>query len=453
MRITITIPKPCHEEWQEMTPDAASPAGKGRHCAQCDHVVADLTQATDAQLVALFTSDAKPKCARFDPAQLDRVLGAPEAPRQAGALPVAAFTTLAAVASGCESIGQQPPLTTMGEPSAPLIEQPVAPTLQHPLLGDTVAVSVPVPPPVEMVAGQSMVVVSEGVVEPPCNKTERATKGEVDVDPVLQRFELGNVSFRLQPIGGESSFGDVGVAYIPDPADTVEICGTVVDNHSGAPIPFAHLWSDDLNTHTTTDASGAFRFRLPHASGQPPLRFEVRSPGYLFQEHAVDLSVPPAHPTTPKASTAPPTGAIDPHDPMGITGSITGHDGAQLPGLVVRVQGTPVRVQCDADGKFFLSVPEPLMGKPVTVEVLDADRVLRRFPLSAHAVPCCVPVVLTSAEMPNPPAKECHDVGTIRLHERPMLMGDISIREEPARPDTLERFLRPVKDALRKHPR
>src|SRR5689334_16732797 len=103
MKLTISVPKPCHENWEAMTP-----AAKGRHCAQCDHVVADLTRATDAELVALFSSEARPKCARFDPRQLDRVMSneprpAAGIPQRASAIPVAAFTTLLAVASGSEA--------------------------------------------------------------------------------------------------------------------------------------------------------------------------------------------------------------------------------------------------------------------------------------------------------------------------------------------------------------
>src|SRR5882672_7401434 len=103
MKISITIPKPCHENWEAMTP-----AAKGRHCAQCDHTVADLTRASDAELIALFTSDAKPKCARFDPRQLDRVMS-PEETQRSSAIPVAAFTSLLAVAGGTEAVAQQDP--------------------------------------------------------------------------------------------------------------------------------------------------------------------------------------------------------------------------------------------------------------------------------------------------------------------------------------------------------
>ncbi len=158
MKITISVPTPCHENWEAM-----SPREQGRHCAQCDHVVADLTTATDAQLVALFTSNSKPKCARFDTRQLDRALGAAEKQQQSR-LPAAAFTSLLAVAAGHEALAQQGALIMLGEPA---IAQPMPPPPQvtgkmmfvpHsippvciiPITGDTVAVITPQPdPPLE----------------------------------------------------------------------------------------------------------------------------------------------------------------------------------------------------------------------------------------------------------------------------------------------------------------
>lgn len=78
----------------------------GRFCSSCQHEVADLTHATDNELLRLFGGDAEPpKCARFDPSQLDRVLRAPHE-RNASMLPIAAFTSLLALLSGNESLGQ-----------------------------------------------------------------------------------------------------------------------------------------------------------------------------------------------------------------------------------------------------------------------------------------------------------------------------------------------------------
>lgn len=116
MRIAISIPKPCHEDWNAMTP--GSEAGMAeRFCDSCQHSVADLTTATDAELVALFTGDAKPKCARFDPRQLERVLGETPTSRS-NALPIAAFSSLLAVAAGQEAMAQGGPVIELtGEPA------------------------------------------------------------------------------------------------------------------------------------------------------------------------------------------------------------------------------------------------------------------------------------------------------------------------------------------------
>jgi hypothetical protein len=405
MRITISIPKPCHEDWQAMTPDAVSTAGKGRHCAQCDHVVADLTRATDAQLVAL---------------------------RHAGALPLAAFTSLVAVAAGQQAIAQGGPVVrpvvTQGEPS---ITRPAVPPPM--LVGKMIAVPHSIP------AHCTSPITGDTIVTPA-------------QDPILERMEHGNVSIRTSPPINSSSFGGMEITFVPDTA-TVEVCGTVVDDRSGEPIAFADVWSMDLNAHATTDASGTFRFRLPFSPDALPVTIEIRSPGYLFEKHSFE----PIAPALPTPSSDPSgvalTGAVDPVDPMGITGSVVNKTtGERVPGLVVRVRGTAVAVQCDAKGEFFLSVPELLVGKPVTLDLFQGEHLLKSIPLSPHAIPCCVPVSLAPEEMPavTAPASECQDVGTIRLQERRMMMGDMRVSVEPSRPDTLDRIMRPVKNALRK---
>lgn len=101
----------------------------GRFCGSCQHEVADLTHATDTELLRLFGGEAEaPKCARFDPRQLDRVLR-PAHERQASALPIAAFTTLVALLSGTETLAQQgvvvgKPLGTEQTPRSPACDTP-----------------------------------------------------------------------------------------------------------------------------------------------------------------------------------------------------------------------------------------------------------------------------------------------------------------------------------------
>mgnify|MGYP006395384781 CR=1 FL=1 len=64
--IQISIPNPCHEDWNKMTPTE-----KGKHCAVCTKEVFDFTQATDEDLVKLaYAGDNL--CGRFRKDQLDR---------------------------------------------------------------------------------------------------------------------------------------------------------------------------------------------------------------------------------------------------------------------------------------------------------------------------------------------------------------------------------------------
>ncbi len=65
--LRISVPEPCHENWQQMTP-----ADKGRHCKSCDKVVVDFSRMTDAQVVAHFKSYQGKTCGRFRAEQLDR---------------------------------------------------------------------------------------------------------------------------------------------------------------------------------------------------------------------------------------------------------------------------------------------------------------------------------------------------------------------------------------------
>lgn len=64
----VTIPKPCHENWANMTPEE-----KGRFCQVCSKSVRDFTTATDFEIMADL-ADNPNICASFRPDQLDRNL-------------------------------------------------------------------------------------------------------------------------------------------------------------------------------------------------------------------------------------------------------------------------------------------------------------------------------------------------------------------------------------------
>ncbi len=63
----ISLPEPCHEKWQEMTPTE-----KGRFCASCQKEVIDFSQMNDAQLVDFLKQGQQGICGRFRETQLER---------------------------------------------------------------------------------------------------------------------------------------------------------------------------------------------------------------------------------------------------------------------------------------------------------------------------------------------------------------------------------------------
>ena len=70
--ITLSIPQPCHESWNEMTP-----VEKGRFCQSCQKTVTDFSTLSDSQLIELLKSKQATTCGRLTASQLNRVISVP----------------------------------------------------------------------------------------------------------------------------------------------------------------------------------------------------------------------------------------------------------------------------------------------------------------------------------------------------------------------------------------
>lgn len=65
----ITIPKPCHENWEAMTPEE-----KGRFCSVCSKTVQDFTIASDKEIIDVLAHSSDYICGNFYESQLNRNL-------------------------------------------------------------------------------------------------------------------------------------------------------------------------------------------------------------------------------------------------------------------------------------------------------------------------------------------------------------------------------------------
>ncbi|HEY9258725.1 carboxypeptidase-like regulatory domain-containing protein [Chitinophaga sp.] len=87
INFSATIPTPCLQLWEEMTP-----SGNGKHCSSCQKKVIDFSLLTDAEIVNIISSSSQKICGRFNAAQLNRTLDKPVEKRNA--FPAIMLTTL-----------------------------------------------------------------------------------------------------------------------------------------------------------------------------------------------------------------------------------------------------------------------------------------------------------------------------------------------------------------------
>jgi hypothetical protein len=65
--VHLNIPEPCHENWQQMTPNE-----QGRHCMSCQKTVVDFTLMSDQGILDYISRASTSVCGRFNNDQLDK---------------------------------------------------------------------------------------------------------------------------------------------------------------------------------------------------------------------------------------------------------------------------------------------------------------------------------------------------------------------------------------------
>jgi len=73
-QVQLSIPEPCHQDWNEMTPTQ-----QGRHCSACAKQVIDFTAMNDTEVLNYFSNIKNEKvCGRAYPDQLERAITKPK---------------------------------------------------------------------------------------------------------------------------------------------------------------------------------------------------------------------------------------------------------------------------------------------------------------------------------------------------------------------------------------
>jgi hypothetical protein len=112
--INISIPEPCGESWQKMTPVQG-----GRHCDVCEKCIVDFTQSSDKEIWKAYQKEGK-ICGQFRADQLNRLISTPKEKRVpmgiAAAFALSISTPLTAQESNSQTTVCTPREATTVEP-------------------------------------------------------------------------------------------------------------------------------------------------------------------------------------------------------------------------------------------------------------------------------------------------------------------------------------------------
>jgi hypothetical protein len=123
--------------------------------------------------------------------------------------------------------------------------------------------------------------------------------------------------------------------------------------------------------------------------------------------------------------------------------------GHLLPGTLVRIVGSAVRVRCDERGHFGLRVPAELMGQEITLEFDHPRAGTMTLPVLTDRLPLELPVKFTGHLPELPPVRTdgCLEVGVLRMQQHYetdiSVVGFIGVRY--AKPTRWQRLTAPFR--------
>lgn len=256
-KIQLTIPTPCHENWDGMTP-----VDKGKFCGSCQKQVVDFSNMSDRDIAQFFKKPTTGSvCGRFMTDQLDRDIQIPKKripwvkylfqfalPAFLLSIKLSAQTIKGKVKAETESTDttRRPDYNdykTMGMVSRPENFKP--------FMGDTIVRKVT--QPIESIKGDVMITTDTAIT--PAK------------DPVCSQEIMGKVS----------------MPYTLLIEDTSVIKGTVIDEN-GNPVPGVSIMIRDTKTGVFTHTDGGFSILTSNSN----VILLISSVGYMTREWPVD---------------------------------------------------------------------------------------------------------------------------------------------------------------------
>lgn len=273
-KFQLSIPEPCHEDWDKM-----HPSGKGRFCDSCQKQVIDFSTMSDSEIAQFFKNPSTGSlCGRFMTDQLERTIEMPKKRipwvKYFFQIALPAFLTTAKASAQ----GQ----VRMDMVKEKVQQEPDKVDYAKPLTGDTIVFQ-----DKKKIKITGQVIDDRGDTLPfsvvRIKRTGLGTKADelgrfeimANNGDVLQIMATGNIAkeivvgdkkYAKNGNGADSeNIGTIvletaiqgGISFAPPPKIKVRINGKVVDE-KGNPVPFATVYIPDLDRTIMADEQGLF---------------------------------------------------------------------------------------------------------------------------------------------------------------------------------------------------
>lgn len=270
--ITLSIPTPCHEQWNQMTPTE-----KGKFCAACSKEVIDFTQSSDEHLFKSLQSKEN-LCGRFRPSQLNRKI---HLDRKKGnsLLPYAASLMLPLTVLSNTPSAEHPKTNdtfkTLGIGSRPLSAMKSLVTLQGRII-DSQERAIPFAKVEVQETGYYVTANKDGLYTLKCasGSTLIASKDDLSSDIITVGTKNSNLNITIEKIEETviSILGNLAPIIIMEEMErTIDSTQTtsqvwikgVVSDEGGQPLPGVNIVSEGMNIGTQTDFDGYYEIQAP----------------------------------------------------------------------------------------------------------------------------------------------------------------------------------------------